>query len=165
MEAAECPYHLFSGSEVEVISVAQDDLGPGAAHFVRVEPPDRSVGSDRHEGGGFDRAMRKDEVPGAGKSFGGVDSELEHCGEGNGLLPLRGGERPAMQEVPMPQPGEKAKGGGRICFHIMKLSGPAILIVAGERRRDNDPRGVGARGTLRVRKDARFRHRITIASP
>ena len=71
--------HLLAGAEVEMVGVAEDDLGTGAAHVAGIETADHAVGAHRHECGGLDRrraagsACRR--ARGAG---GGLDGELEH---------------------------------------------------------------------------------------
>ena len=44
-----CADHRLAGAEMQMVRVAQDDLGAGAAHVVGAETADHRVGADRHE--------------------------------------------------------------------------------------------------------------------
>jgi hypothetical protein len=42
MKPSQRPNHLFARAEMEVIGVAQDDLGPGPLDLLRMKPSDRA---------------------------------------------------------------------------------------------------------------------------
>jgi hypothetical protein len=70
--------HRFSRPEVQVVGVAEDYLGPGAAYVVGTETPHDSMGAYRHEGGGLHLAVGKGERAGASQAIGALNLEFKH---------------------------------------------------------------------------------------
>ena len=70
--------HFDAGPDEEVISVPENDLGSELAEFIGRNALDAPLGSNRHKGGRFDGAMRRDELAPArlGMAIGG--QHLEH---------------------------------------------------------------------------------------
>ena len=64
---------LLTGPEMQMIGVAQDDLGAGPPHLVGVQAADRALGADRHERGRVHRAVRQLEHSGPSEAFGSGD--------------------------------------------------------------------------------------------
>jgi hypothetical protein len=80
MQPAHVAYHRFPGPQMEMIGIAQDDLGTGSPDVRGAEPPDDTVSADRHERGGLDLAMRQGQRPGAGGADRSLEGEVEHEG-------------------------------------------------------------------------------------
>jgi len=80
VKPAERSNDLLAGAEMEVVGVAEHDLGARLADFGRMQPPHRAVRPDRHEGGGLDDPMRQCQASRAGPALGGVQLEFEHAG-------------------------------------------------------------------------------------
>ena len=68
----------IAGTQVQMVRVAEDDLGAGAADVLGAESADDPVGADRHEGRRLHRAVRQGEGARSRGSLGGVESKLEH---------------------------------------------------------------------------------------
>jgi hypothetical protein len=68
VEASELPDELVTGPEVQVVRVAQEDLGAKRGHLVRVERLDRRLRPDGHEDGRLDVAVGGPQQTGAGTS-------------------------------------------------------------------------------------------------
>jgi len=60
-----------------VISIAQQDVGPGGAHAIGQHRLDGGGGADRHEGRRSDLAPRRVDGTRAGLAVGGVEREGE----------------------------------------------------------------------------------------
>jgi hypothetical protein len=95
--------HLFAGTEMEVVRVAQNDLRTGLAHVIGTEAAHHRMGTHRHERGGLNVPVWQGENAGAGPSVGALNPELEHqvgqvirprpsteCGRSAGDAPDRG---------------------------------------------------------------------------
>jgi hypothetical protein len=81
VEPAERGDHVVAGAEVQVVGVAEDDLGADRAQFVRVEALDGAFRADGHEGGGSHVAVPGPEHAGTGCAVGGDDLEVAHAAE------------------------------------------------------------------------------------
>ncbi|VTR68653.1 hypothetical protein DESC_720031 [Desulfosarcina cetonica] len=57
MQAAKPADDLGTGPQVEVVGVAQDNLGPGGFDFLGAQGLDRRLGADGHENRGLDGAV------------------------------------------------------------------------------------------------------------
>ena len=79
MQPAHRPDHVLARTQVEVICIAEDDLGPRALHLTGVKTAYGAVGSHRHEGRGLDGAVGQHETAGARVAVGGFWRELEHA--------------------------------------------------------------------------------------
>ena len=53
-------HDLFAGPQGQMIGVAQDHFGAGAAELLDFQTLDAALGGDGHEGGQFHRAVRRD---------------------------------------------------------------------------------------------------------
>ena len=78
VQAAHVADDVLAGTQVQMIRVAEDDLGAGAADVLGAESADDTVGADRHEGRRLHRAVRQGEGARSRGSLGGVESKLEH---------------------------------------------------------------------------------------
>ena len=54
MQAAKLGDRFRTGPQHEMIDIAEDDVGAGRAHLIRIKPFDGACRADRHEGGGTD---------------------------------------------------------------------------------------------------------------
>ena len=70
--------HLFAGPEMQVVGVAQNDLGAGAADIVGAETPHDGVGPHRHERRRLDLAVRQRERAGSGRASGALNPKFKH---------------------------------------------------------------------------------------
>ena len=75
---------LAAGPQVQVIGIAENDLGAGLEEILRRQGLDRPQGSHRHEHGGFDFTMGGLKSAAAGGGFGGLGTQFK--GERHGLL-------------------------------------------------------------------------------
>ena len=77
MQAAHLLQHFRSRTQVEVVGVAQDDVGlQNLQHILRVEPLDAAHRADRHKNRGLDRTVRGGDGGGAGAAVGGLKLEF-----------------------------------------------------------------------------------------
>ena len=92
VQPAEPRHPLGAGAEHQMIGVAEDDVGAGRAHALRLHRLDRRGGADRHEGRRADLAAPHRDRAGAGGAVGGGDVELESGSLG--ALPSGSGRAP-----------------------------------------------------------------------
>jgi hypothetical protein len=78
MEAPHGAHGLLAWAEMQMIGVAQDDLGPGAPDVAGAEPTDHAEGADRHERGGLHQSMGERQSPRARHTGGAINLKLEH---------------------------------------------------------------------------------------
>jgi len=63
VESTKVAHDIITWAQVEVIRVREDDTGAGRLEVVGIEGLHRSKGSDGHEHGRVDRAVRSDKLP------------------------------------------------------------------------------------------------------
>ena len=80
--------HFLAGPEVEVVRVAENDLGAGAAHVGRAEAADDPMGADRHERRRLHLAMRQRERAGARGAVRALQPEGESHSSGEVTQPV-----------------------------------------------------------------------------
>ena len=84
---------LRAGAEVQVVRVAEDDLGAELPQLARLHGLDRRLGPDGHEAGRLDHAVGRHETTGASGSVARLHGEGEalgaHLGAGRGRACLR----------------------------------------------------------------------------
>ena len=80
VEAAEVAEDVAAWSEVEVVGVAEDDLGTEGFEFVRGDGFDGALGADGHEDRGFHHPVRQLEPPAPGAAVRVGLEESEHEG-------------------------------------------------------------------------------------
>jgi hypothetical protein len=71
-------HDVLARAEMQVVGVAQDDLGAGAADITRAEPADHGVSTDRHERRRSHVSMRQRESSRPGKPGRALEVELKH---------------------------------------------------------------------------------------
>ena len=75
VHAAEFLDQLLARAKVQVVGVAEDDVGPERAHLVGMQRLDRALRADRHERGRADVAVRRREHPRASGAVRSLDPE------------------------------------------------------------------------------------------
>ena len=78
VEAASSSDDFHARTDVQMIGVAEDDLGAHFAQFARIDGFDAALGADRHEDRGVDRAVRSGQTAEAGAGGGIGFEEFEH---------------------------------------------------------------------------------------
>ena len=91
MEATEAGDELFSGADVEVVGVAEDDLRTEGSEFLRCHGLDGCLRADRHEDWGLHRSAPGVDGGGTGAPLSALDREMTAQTKNQGL-----GAAPAM---------------------------------------------------------------------
>ena len=77
VQAAELGDTLGAGSQHQMIGVAEDDIGAGIAHLLRVKRFYRAHGADRHERRRTNDAARRRDFPAPRRSVRGENAKAE----------------------------------------------------------------------------------------
>ncbi|MND81057.1 hypothetical protein D3C80_728430 [compost metagenome] len=80
VQATEARDAFSTGTQHQVIGIAEDDIGAGVLDLVEIHRLDRANGADRHEGGSTDRAARHGDFAKARAGVGLLQGELEILG-------------------------------------------------------------------------------------
>ena len=77
MQPARAPDQPVTRLQIEVVGIAEDDLGAEVRHIAVGQRLDGTARADRHEGGGLDDAVRRAQLPPARRAVPGSDGEVK----------------------------------------------------------------------------------------
>jgi len=81
VESSHRSHDVLAGTQVEVVSISEDDLSAGAFHLTGMQAAHGAVGSDRHEGRRFHGPVGQYKSTGARVAVAPFWRELEHGGK------------------------------------------------------------------------------------